>query len=73
MEKSATIFCYNPPKGKKWVNISVCGLVGCISGMNEDGVTVMMHDSDGLARTDQTGFVPRGIALRMIMEPIGLF
>lgn len=50
--------------GARWVNIGWPGLIGCVSCITSEGVGLMMHDSGGLSSTQETGFVPRQIALR---------
>ena len=44
------------------------GLIGAYTAMNEDGVTICMHDAQGLPATHQGKFVPRAYALREAIE-----
>jgi hypothetical protein len=53
---------------KKWVSAGFCGLVGCLTCMNEDGVTVFTQDTNYYSSTDSSGYVPRLIALRKVIE-----
>ena len=65
---SHLVVSYNPSQGLKWVNIAFCGMVGVLSGMNEYGVSGVMHDTGDFDTTDSGGIVPRGIALRRLLE-----
>jgi len=56
------------PKRAGWVSMTWPGFVGCLSGMNENGVTVAMHDVHCGAPDGMMGFVPRGLVLREAME-----
>jgi hypothetical protein len=51
-----------------WVSITWPGYIGCLTGMNDEGVTVSMHDVSAPPPTVQTGFTPRGLALREAIE-----
>lgn len=53
---------------RKWVSVGWTGLIGCYTGMNEEGVTVSMHDCPPGPRSAVTGFVPRSLALRDAIE-----
>lgn len=57
--------------GTRFVNVGVVGFIGCLTCMNEDGVCGMMHDTNAYDTSDDSGFVPRGIALRSIIESFG--
>lgn len=55
-------------KQAAWVSITWPGLIGCLTGMNQDGVTVAMHDAFvGTAKHD-IELTPRGLALRAAVE-----
>ena len=51
-----------------WVSVTWPGFIGCLTGMNADGVTVSMHDAPGPRPTAPLGFTPRGLALRLAIE-----
>jgi hypothetical protein len=68
IKRSHVIVSYHPSAGTRWVNVAFCGIVGCISGMNEYGVAGIIQNTVHLGNTDSTGFIPRSIALRKVME-----
>lgn len=51
-----------------WISITWPGFIGCLTGMNADGVTVSMHDAPGGQPTAPFAFTPRGLALRRAVE-----
>ena len=53
---------------KKWVSITWAGLIGCYTGMNEEGVTINMHDCRPGPSSISRGFLPRSLALRDAIE-----
>ena len=71
VKKRQVVISCNPSSGKKWVSVSVVGFIGCISGINEDGVCANLHDTNAYATTDTTGFVTRGLALRSLIQYLG--
>ncbi len=64
------VMVHKPSKAgrKKWVSITWAGLIGCYTGMNEDGVTITMHDCRPGQPSASSGFVPRSFALRDAIE-----
>ncbi len=56
------------PNRAGWASMTWPGFVGCLSGMNEHGVTAAMHDVHCGAPDGLMGFVPRGLVLREAME-----
>ena len=64
------VMVHKPSKAgrKKWVSITWAGLIGCYTGMNEDGVTITMHDCRPGPPSVSSGFVPRSFALRDAIE-----
>ncbi len=58
------------PDGKAvgWVSVTWPCVIGCLTGMNAEGVTVAMHDVWADPPTDKFGFTPRGLALREAIE-----
>ncbi len=51
-----------------WVSITWPGFIGCLTGMNDDGVTVAMHDANGLQLTQMGGFSPLALTYREAIE-----
>lgn len=51
-----------------WVSISWPGFIGCLTGMNSEGVTVSMHDVYTDGPSVPLIFTPRGMALREAIE-----
>ncbi len=65
------VLCYLREGGGEplpWVSITWPGLIGCLTGMNERGVTVSMHDAPADPPNVRTGFTPRAFALRDAIE-----
>lgn len=59
----------NPGPGvRSWVSIGWPGFTGACTAINEDGVTLSMHDSNGRKPTHRGQFVPRTYALRDAIE-----
>jgi hypothetical protein len=51
-----------------WVSITWPGVVGCLTGMNAEGVTLSIHDVHCEGPTMPMGLSPRGLALRDALE-----
>ena len=51
-----------------WVSVTWPGFIGCLTGMNSEGVTVSMHDVRAESPSMPIGFTPRGLALRQVIE-----
>jgi hypothetical protein len=51
-----------------WVSLTWPCFVGCLTGMNAEGVTVSVHDAPGQRTTDGSRLTPRGLALRESLE-----
>ncbi|MFQ5430375.1 MAG: C45 family autoproteolytic acyltransferase/hydrolase [Phycisphaerae bacterium] len=51
-----------------WLSITWPGFIGCLTGMNAEGVTVSMHDAEGGPPAMQQGFIPRAFTLRDAIE-----
>ncbi|UCE59174.1 MAG: hypothetical protein JSU63_17235 [Phycisphaerales bacterium] len=66
------IVCVNtssPRVGAKgWVGITWPAFVGCLTGMNSEGVTVATHDADGRPPSVTTGFTPYCWTFRRVVE-----
>lgn len=58
------------PEGERlgWLSVTWPGYIGCLTGMNSEGVTVAMHDVFTGPPTAPLGFTPRGFALRDAVE-----
>ncbi len=73
--KCQVIISYDDGIHNTWVTTSFGGLIGCISGMNENGMILSIHDTEclffGTVTTDPYGFSPRLINARHIMESAG--
>lgn len=60
-----------PPDGNKtlaWASIAWPCFIGCLTGMNAEGVTVSIHDAEGPTATDPSRLAPRALALREALE-----
>lgn len=67
--KHLVIAYLEPGVGKRrWVSVAWCGLIGAYTAMNEDGVTISMHDAQGRVSSGPGPFVPRSLALRDALE-----
>ena len=53
---------------QRWVTASICGFIGCISGMNEQGMVLALHDTNHFSSSSSTGYVPRCLILRKMAE-----
>jgi len=64
------VMVHKPSKAgrKMWVSITWAGMIGCYTGMNEEGVTITMHDCRPGPPSVSSGFVPRSLALRDAIE-----
>ena len=58
------------PENKRlgWASVTWPGQIGCFTGMNQEGVTVCMHDVDSGPPRQQSGFTPRSLILRETIE-----
>jgi len=63
------IVVHRPREGRKgWASVSAPGLIGCITGFNEEGVFVSVHDAFLPIRPLEKGYYPRLLVLRRLME-----
>lgn len=53
---------------KAWASVSAPGMIGCITGINADGVFAAVHDVFLPRRPVEHGCVPRLLVLRRLME-----
>jgi hypothetical protein len=68
-ERHVVIVYLEPGQGlKRWVSVTWPGLIGAYTAMNEDGVTVSLHDAPGLGVTTTGPFAPRSFAVREVIE-----
>lgn len=56
---------------KAWATVAAAGFIGCITGLNEDGVFASVHDVYLKLRPVETGYTPRLLALRRLIETCG--
>ena len=56
------------PRRMPWVSVTVPGFIGCLTGMNKHGVVIAMHDVLTGKPAIDSGYCPRGIALRDAIE-----
>ncbi len=59
---------YDDGEHNSWVTASVAGFIGCITGMNEHGLTLGLQDTNQFSPTQEYDIVPRCIILRHIAE-----
>jgi len=66
----ALITVYLPEESGRcsWANVGMPGVIGCMTGMNEFGVTMSLHDADPLGPPPSEGLTPRVLALRDAIE-----
>ncbi len=69
MRKSQLILVHRGEKdGHPWCGVSWPGLVGVYTGLSDAGVTINMHDANGLPTRDVLNLTPRSLALRTALE-----
>jgi len=63
------IVVHRPRAGTKaWASVSAPGMIGCITGINADGVFASVHDVFLPLRPLEQGYVPRLLVLRRLLE-----
>ena len=67
-KRSHLLVSYDDGVHNRWVTASVCGFIGCISGMNELGLSLALHDTNYFPSSAESGFIPRCLILRRIAE-----
>ncbi|MCB9857428.1 MAG: hypothetical protein H6818_17235 [Phycisphaerales bacterium] len=55
-------------KAAAWLSVTWPGMIVCLTGMNENGVTLAMHDAMVAKARDGVELTPRGFALRLAIE-----
>lgn len=71
LRNSHVVIANIPAEGAKdaaWISVTWPGMIGCLTGMNEHGVTLAMHDAYVGTTRDAVGLTPRGFALRLAIE-----
>jgi len=71
MRNSQIVLAVIPAKDEKaaaWLTVTWPGLVGCLTGMNEHGVTVSMHDADTGPLPSDMKPTPRALILREAIQ-----
>jgi len=70
---AATIIVHAPSRAgaRRWFTIGYPGMIGVITGVNEEGVGAFLHDVPAPLAKDRDDLVPRMIALRRIMVEQG--
>ncbi len=71
LAKMQLIIVHMPDKENNrlgWVSVGWPGQIGCYTGMNEQGVTVSMHDVNAGMPEQMSGFTPRALILRDAIE-----
>lgn len=53
---------------RSWISITWPGCVGLYTAMNDQGITMLMHDANNLPATQVDGFTPRALMLREALE-----
>lgn len=56
---------------RAWIGVCWPGLIGVYTGMNDAGVTIAMHDAEGLPTRQILNLTPRSLALRLALEAAG--
>ncbi|UCC28913.1 MAG: hypothetical protein JSU86_12005 [Phycisphaerales bacterium] len=71
LEGSQIVVVYVPPPDSKalgWVSVFWPGLIGCTTGMNAEGVTVAMHDSNSSNPSTSGSFTSSTLLYRKAVE-----
>jgi Acyl-coenzyme A:6-aminopenicillanic acid acyl-transferase len=74
LEKGQLLIAYAPsdPARRRWINVGFPGVLGVISGMNEDGVGLFVHDVRRRPGAEhETGVNARLLVLRHAVETTG--
>ena len=53
---------------RSWIGITWPAMIGVYTAINDEGVTMLMHDANGLAPSQANGFTPRALILREALE-----
>jgi hypothetical protein len=73
LEQLAMLIARTPadPARRAFVTVAYPGLLGVISGMNEDGLGLFVHDVMPKSPTAERGIAPRLLVLRRALETLG--
>ena len=58
----------NEPGNHSWMGVSWPAMIGVYTAINDEGVTMLMHDANGLPPSESVGFTPRSLILREALE-----
>lgn len=69
MARNQVVLVYRSSDAERpWVGVTWPGLLGVYTGMNAEGVTVLMHDANGKPLSHSAGFTARSLILREVLE-----
>lgn len=66
--RAGQIVIFNRSGSRPHAGVSWPGLIGVYSGFSDAGVTMLIHDSNGLTASESLGFAPRALVLRQALE-----
>jgi len=55
-------------KTPAWIGVAWPATIGAYTAMNASGVTMLIHDANGMAPSEVLGFTPRSLTLRTALE-----
>ncbi|RMF85721.1 MAG: hypothetical protein D6744_01000, partial [Planctomycetota bacterium] len=61
----------NPAGRHSWIGVTWPGLIGVYTGFSDAGITMLMHDANGLPASHSLGFTPRSLTTREALETAG--
>ncbi len=67
-KKVHVLISYDDGVHHRWVTASVAGFIGCITGMNDAGLTLGLQDTNYFPPSVERGIIPRCLILRKIAE-----
>jgi hypothetical protein len=70
-QRGQLIISFDDGAHARWAGASICGLAGGITAMNEYGMTLALHNTDFFSSSDMSGFIPRTMMVRRLMEQAG--
>lgn len=53
---------------RPWVSIAWPGVIGCYTGTNDEGLSVLIHDTNGHKLKGKLNIAPRSLVLRTLIE-----
>jgi hypothetical protein len=69
--RAGQVVIFDRSGARPWAGVGWPGLIGVYTGFNDAGVSMLMHDANGLAASESVGFVPRSLILREALEAGG--